>query len=84
FDFNIRCRRDELDLRCGDRGNLITENGDVLLEIKISNSMPVWKASALAQTRAYPISYSKYGEYFQRELTGNDTDIGVYHEYIGG
>ncbi len=78
FDFAIRCRRDELDMRCGDRGYLLTSPDEVLLEIKIPNAMPLWMASALSEIRAYPVSYSKYGEYYCKELRGCDKQLGEY------
>lgn len=70
FDFKIRCRRDELDLRAGDHGMELLSNGSVLLEIKIPNAMPLWLSSALAQLKLYPVSFSKYGQFYTKELKG--------------
>ncbi|MBQ5332718.1 MAG: polyphosphate polymerase domain-containing protein [Oscillospiraceae bacterium] len=70
FDFNIRCRRDELSLRAGDHGIRIIPDGSALLEIKISCAIPLWLSSALSQLKLYPVSFSKYGQFYTKELKG--------------
>ncbi len=70
FDFNVRCRRNDLNLIHGDAGSLIMDGGSVLLEIKIVGS----------QIRAYPTSFSKYGEYFRLEAAGEQDRYGTYSE----
>ncbi|MBR4225114.1 MAG: polyphosphate polymerase domain-containing protein [Oscillospiraceae bacterium] len=78
FDFAIRCRRDDLTPLYGDKGHLLTTSDEVLMEIKIAEAMPMWMVKALSELRAYPVSYSKYGEYYTRELLGTDKDLGEY------
>ena len=78
FDFAIRCRRDDLSILHGDKGHLLTTSDEVLMEIKIPNSMPLWMAKALSEIRAYPVSYSKYGEFYGKELMGREKDLGEY------
>lgn len=70
FDFKIRCRRDALDMKAGDHGIELLPNGSVLLEIKIPNAMPLWLSSALSQLKLYPVSFSKYGQFYLKELKG--------------
>lgn len=70
FDFNIRCRRDELSLRAGDHGQKLLPDGSALLEIKISCAVPLWLSSALSQLKIYPVSFSKYGQFYTNELKG--------------
>lgn len=70
FDFNIRCRRDELDLRAGDHGHKLISDGCALLEIKLSGAMPLQLSSALSELKVYPVSFSKYGQYYTKELKG--------------
>ncbi|MBP0955105.1 MAG: polyphosphate polymerase domain-containing protein [Oscillospiraceae bacterium] len=82
FDFNIRCRRNDLDHTAGDRGDLLLPAGSVLLEIKISNSMPMWMVSALSSAGAYPVSVSKYGKYYSQELEGTAGRYGTYSNSI--
>ncbi|MGN0696702.1 MAG: polyphosphate polymerase domain-containing protein [Oscillospiraceae bacterium] len=70
FDFNIRCRRDELSLRAGDHGHKIISDDITLLEVKIFGAMPLWLTSALSQLKLYPVSFSKYGQFFTKESKG--------------
>ncbi|MBQ5316278.1 MAG: polyphosphate polymerase domain-containing protein [Oscillospiraceae bacterium] len=84
FDFAIRCRRDSLNPCLGDEGYLLTGHNNVLLEIKISNAMPMWMAKALSEIRAYPVSYSKYGEFYLREIAGTEKQLGRFSDKIAG
>lgn len=61
FDANLRCRETRLDLTCGDSGYRLTQSGDILMEIKLPSSMPLWLSRTLADCEAYPTSFSKYG-----------------------
>lgn len=71
FDFNIRCRRDELSLRAGDHGYKLISDGCALMEIKISGAVPLWLSSALSRLKIYPVSFSKYGQFYTKELKGD-------------
>lgn len=70
FDFKIRCRRDELSLRAGDHGIGLISDDSALMEIKIPQAMPLWLSSALSQLKLYPVSFSKYGQFYTKELKG--------------
>lgn len=70
FDFRIRCRRNDLDLQAGDHGTELLSSGSVLMEIKIPGAMPIWLCSALSQLKLYPVSFSKYGQFYIKELKG--------------
>lgn len=70
FDFRIRCRRNDLDLQAGDHGTELLSSGSVLMEIKIPGAMPLWLCSALSQLKLYPVSFSKYGQFYIKELKG--------------
>lgn len=61
FDRNIRWRRDNLDLRQGDYGELILPENKVIMEIKTPDTMPLWLTSILSEKKIYPTSFSKYG-----------------------
>ena len=65
FDWDIRFRSRELDLRKGAWGRQILEEGQQLMEIKIPGAMPVWLSELLDQLHIYPISFSKYGKAYQ-------------------
>lgn len=65
FDMNIRAREFNLDLCKGSYGIPLLEKGQMLMEIKIPGAMPAWMSHMLSELRIYPISYSKYGAYYQ-------------------
>ncbi len=66
FDRNIRWRQTELDLRAGDQGEPLLEDGQVLMEIKIPGAAPLWLARMLSELKLYPTSFSKYGSCYKR------------------
>ena len=61
FDTNVRYRLDNLDLALGDKGQLLMDDSQYILEIKIQYSMPLWMSQLLSELKIYPTSYSKYG-----------------------
>ena len=67
FDWNIRFRDQELDLKKGTWGQQILEEGQQLMEIKIPGAMPVWLSGILDQLHIYPISFSKYGRAYRMQ-----------------
>ena len=68
FDRNILWRTSALDLSAGTWGEQLLQPGQRLMEIKISNAMPLWLAEALARCRIYPTSFSKYGRAYETLL----------------
>ncbi len=70
FDRNIRWRNTHLDLRAGDFGQPLTGDNRILTEIKISDSCPLWLTKALSRTGAFPISFSKYGKCYEKNVLG--------------
>jgi len=68
FDFNIRSRTYDIDLAKGDEGELLFDDGRVLLEIKVSASYPFWLVHALEECGIYPVSFSKYGMVYKKFL----------------
>jgi hypothetical protein len=68
FDSNILWREEELWLGCGTWGNSILEEGQRLMEIKISGSMPIWLSRLLSEMEIYPVTFSKYGKGYQQSL----------------
>lgn len=76
FDENIRCRASELDLAFGPHGTPILPPGTVLMEVKIPGAMPLWMSHIFSELSIYPISYSKYGTYYQEYLYPEKTTEG--------
>lgn len=70
FDTNIRWRTTDLDLRCGDYGVPLGGYGDVLMEIKIPGTAPLWLAHLLSETSVFSMSFSKYGSCYSRHILG--------------
>ncbi|MBO6060720.1 MAG: polyphosphate polymerase domain-containing protein [Clostridia bacterium] len=68
FDSNIRYRTSELDLSLGSHGKPLSVGFDYLMELKISNSMPLWLSGALDKLHIYPGSFSKYGTAYQETI----------------
>lgn len=66
FDTNIRSRRDDLFLEAGDYGKRLLPEGTWLMEVKISDAMPLWFARILSELSVYPVSFSKYGTEYQK------------------
>ena len=61
FDKNIRSRNWDLSLQYGDSGVLLMEDDSVLMEVKITNSVPMWFADLLSEFEIFNTSFSKYG-----------------------
>ena len=66
LDRDILWRICGLHLRLGAWGEPLLKEGETLMEIKISNAMPLWLSSALSDIRIFPLSYSKYGRAYQQ------------------
>lgn len=65
LDRQILWRTSDLDLRMGAWGEPLLEQGQVLMEVKITNAMPLWLADALSENEVFPVSFSKYGRAFE-------------------
>lgn len=68
FDENLRWRGTELSLTAGSDGAPLTAPGEVLMEIKFPQAAPVWLAHALSELSLFPVSFSKYGTCYTRDL----------------
>jgi hypothetical protein len=69
FDTNLRWRETELDLRCGNYGAPLLDD-EILMEIKIPGSVPLWLAHMLSDLKIFPGTFSKYGEYYKKNILG--------------
>ena len=65
LDREILWRTEALDLRRGAWGEPLLEPNQVLMEVKISNAVPLWLAEALSENGIFPISFSKCGRAFE-------------------
>ena len=72
FDSNIMWREDNLLLENGVYGMPILKDKEILMEIKIPESMPLWLSHILDELEIYPTSFSKYGRgYEEAQLLKN-------------
>ena len=76
FDENLRWRTTDLDLTSGSAGAPLIEPGEVLMEIKIPGTSPMWLARLLSDQGIFPQSFSKYGTCYKNEIL-NDYFNGV-------
>lgn len=60
FDYNIMCRSDNLGLENGPKGYPIIDYDTVILEVKVSNSVPFWLARILSELEFVKQGFSKY------------------------
>lgn len=65
FDDHILCRQSNLSLESDVGGNLILDDGLVLMEIKCSGGIPLWMTEILSKERIFKTSFSKYGTAYQ-------------------
>jgi hypothetical protein len=72
IDRNLKGRRTDLDLRIGAKGNRILAEGKYLMEIKTAGGMPLWMCHLLDELCIFPISFSKYGEYYKGYMLRTD------------
>ncbi|MBR6044415.1 MAG: polyphosphate polymerase domain-containing protein [Ruminococcus sp.] len=61
FDRNITFRVEDMRLEIPSAGRKILPEGMRVMEIKITNAMPLWLAHMLDELKIYPASFSKYG-----------------------
>ncbi|MGI6109303.1 MAG: polyphosphate polymerase domain-containing protein [Eubacteriaceae bacterium] len=67
FDGDIRYRTDNLTFEAGIGGRPLLEQGQVLMEIKTPEAIPLWFSKILSELGIYPVSFSKYGKAFLTE-----------------
>ena len=70
FDRDITARREELSLDTENTGRLILPDGIYLMEVKISDAMPLWAARTLADAGVHQTSISKYGTEYMTDIEG--------------
>lgn len=75
FDRCIRWREDRMDLSQDTEGEALLEPGQMIMEIKIPGSVPIWLARLLSKHKIYPQSFSKYGTYYKQKLLKEKTHV---------
>lgn len=60
FDYNLKCRSDDLALENGPYGIRFVDYDTVILEVKVSNSVPFWLARILSDLNFSKQGFSKF------------------------
>ncbi len=68
FDKNIRSRTSNIELEKGDAGEMLLNEGERLMEIKVAGAFPMWMAKMLSELEIYQTSFSKYGNFYKRMI----------------
>lgn len=74
FDYNLMCRKDDLRLENGPEGQLFLDPNLVILEVKMTNSVPLWLARTLSNLGIVKNSVSKYCTSVETISKGEDGD----------
>jgi hypothetical protein len=67
-DSGIRSRDYDLSLCAEDYGEYLLSEDEHLIEIKTGSSLPLWLTSTLTKYEIYPVSFSKYGNIYKKNL----------------
>ncbi|MCF0131310.1 MAG: polyphosphate polymerase domain-containing protein [Pseudobutyrivibrio sp.] len=68
FDTAIRSRVHNLTLLDDTETTLLIPREMKLMEVKISEAMPIWFARLLSENEIYPTSFSKYGNFYKKQI----------------
>lgn len=60
FDYNLRCRGDDLRIENGPHGQHFVDEDHVIMEVKMSHSVPLWLSRLLSEFGVKKNSVSKY------------------------
>ncbi len=87
FDENIRGRSRDFQLSHMHTDYRITNDDQILMEVKIAGAMPLWMVHIFTELEIRNTSFSKYGEYYKKvlrfkkglEFLGTGSDIPKNH-----
>lgn len=68
FDTNLRSRKEDLKLELGDAGKKYFKEEKYIMEIKTLDAMPLWLVRTLSELKIFPISFSKIGNIYRKDL----------------
>ncbi|SHG58856.1 polyphosphate polymerase domain-containing protein [Ornithinibacillus halophilus] len=81
FDLNLRCRNEDLNIEYGPHGENFIDPDLVVLEVKVTNSVPLWLARILQDLQCEQRSASKFCTSLER-LKGNALPNNIQHEKV--
>lgn len=68
FDSNLRWQDRSPRLESQSPGTLLLPQDTVLMEVKVSDALPLWLCRLFDGLAVYPCSYSKYGAYYKTQV----------------
>ena len=68
IDTNLRSRSDKLKLEYGDKGKMYFKEKIYIMEIKTLGAMPLWLVKNLSALEIYPVSFSKFGSIYKKDM----------------
>lgn len=81
FDTNLRFRQKDLKLDSIAYGTPLLESGEVLMEVKVPASFPLWMSRLFSELGIFPCSFSKYGaaykEHILPQLLNNNKGVAI-------
>ena len=75
FDTDLRWRKEDLDLRAEDRGDVLGPPDAILMEVKFPGVCPLWLSRLMEELNIRRISFSKYGCCYREELLYQPTAL---------
>ena len=81
FEYNMRWRDKDLDLRLGDYGQPILSDNRILMEIKMPGACPLWLSRLLSEAEIFPVSFSKYGTCYREHILKKNKKEATRHAY---
>jgi hypothetical protein len=75
FDTNVFTRRYDLSLDKGIYGDRLLSPGLWIMEVKVTQAIPIWLVKLLSTLDIYPASYSKYGEEYRKTILTMNTNL---------
>lgn len=78
FDFHIRSRFHDLALCDHPDNQELFEHGEVLMEVKAQQALPLWLVVAMSELKIYPVSFSKVSRIYQNYITGGEANVYKY------
>ena len=71
MDERIRWRDTQLDLRRGDRGQLLLAPDELIMEVKTAAALPLWLLRALYSLGIRQVSFSKVGHAYLQQRSAS-------------
>ena len=68
IDSNLRSRRENLKLDFGSNGENYFNEDMYIMEIKTLEAIPEWLSRTLSDLKIFPVSFSKYGSIYMKEM----------------